>query len=320
MINTAIAGPIASARLPVRANQNPSTMADSATTMGTNTPATRSARRCTGALPLCACSTSRAICDSVVSAPTRVARTTRRPSTSIVAPVTVSPTTTSRGRLSPVTREVSMAATPSTTTPSVAIRSPGRTTNRSPTRSSPAATVRSLPSGSSTRASDAPCSSSARNAPPARRFDRASNHRPIRISATVTEATSRYRWCESPTLASNDISIDMPLSPASVKNRAYALHRKAAPTPTDTSVSIEASPWRRFFHATRWNGQAAQVATGADIANASHCQLRNCHALTIESTSTGTPRTPDTISRCRRGSMRSSTSAGSGVVLGTRAP
>ncbi len=38
-------------------------------TTGTNTAATRSASRCTGALPVCAASTSRAICASAVSAP-----------------------------------------------------------------------------------------------------------------------------------------------------------------------------------------------------------------------------------------------------------
>ena len=48
-------------------------------TTGTNTAETRSASRCTGALPVCACSTSRAIWASWVSAPTRVARTTSRP-------------------------------------------------------------------------------------------------------------------------------------------------------------------------------------------------------------------------------------------------
>ena len=53
--------------------------AASAITTGTNTPETRSASRCTSALPFWASATSRAIWASWVSAPTRVARTTSRP-------------------------------------------------------------------------------------------------------------------------------------------------------------------------------------------------------------------------------------------------
>ena len=91
-----------------------------------------------------------------VSAPTRVARTTSRPSALTVAPVTGSPGPTSTGTLSPVTSDASTAEAPSTTTPSVAIFSPGRTTNRSPTASSPTGTSRSVPSASSTATSLAP--------------------------------------------------------------------------------------------------------------------------------------------------------------------
>ena len=64
---------------------------------GTNTAETRSASRCTGAFPDCAASTSRAICASAVSAPTFVARTTRRPYVLIVAPATSDPGPTSTG-------------------------------------------------------------------------------------------------------------------------------------------------------------------------------------------------------------------------------
>ncbi len=103
-----------------------------AITIGTNTPEIRSASRCTRALPVWASSTMRAIWASVVSAPTRVARTTRRPPALTVAPVTASPPLTSTGIDSPVSIEASTADAPSWTTPSVAIFSPGRTTNRSP--------------------------------------------------------------------------------------------------------------------------------------------------------------------------------------------
>ena len=66
-------------------------------TIGTNTAEIRSASRCTGALPVWASSTSRAIWASAVSAPTRVARTTSRPPALTVAPVTASPGPTSTG-------------------------------------------------------------------------------------------------------------------------------------------------------------------------------------------------------------------------------
>ena len=105
-------------------------------TIGTKTAETRSARRCTSALPLWASATSRAIWASWVSEPTRVARTSSRPPTLTVAPTTLSPGPTSTGTGSPVSIDASTADVPDTTTPSVAIFSPGRTTNMSPTASS----------------------------------------------------------------------------------------------------------------------------------------------------------------------------------------
>src|SRR6266545_4787978 len=72
-------------------SQNPNVATATAMTTGTNTAEMRSASRCTGALPACACSTRRAICASCVSAPTRVARTTSRPPALTVAPTTMSP-------------------------------------------------------------------------------------------------------------------------------------------------------------------------------------------------------------------------------------
>ena len=115
-----------------------------------------------------------------------------------------------------------------------------------------------------------------------------------------------------------------PLSPALVKNNAYVLHPNAANTPTDTNVSIDASAWRRFLAAARWNGQAAQVATGALIAKASHCQLRNWSADTIDSNSTGAPSTPATTRRRNNGSPAASAEAAAPASpasdVGTRAP
>ena len=69
----------------------------------------RSASRCTGALPDCASVTSRAIWASAVSAPTRVARTTRRPPALTVAPATSSPGCFSTGTDSPVSSDWSTA-------------------------------------------------------------------------------------------------------------------------------------------------------------------------------------------------------------------
>ena len=65
--------------------------AASASTIGTNTAATRSASRCTGAFPTCASSTSAVIRASAVSEPTRCARTTSRPPRLTVAAATSSP-------------------------------------------------------------------------------------------------------------------------------------------------------------------------------------------------------------------------------------
>ena len=141
--------------------------------MGTNTPEIWSARRWTGALPAWASATMRPICASVVSEPTRVARTSRDPHVLTVAPVTASPGAASTGTDSPVRREVSRAEDPSTMMPSVATFSPGRTAKRSPTCRDEAGTtlsVRSPVSGSMRTcvASFAPMRSSERSASPAR--------------------------------------------------------------------------------------------------------------------------------------------------------
>ena len=120
--------------------------ADSTMTTGTKTAETRSASRCAGALPVCASSTSsrhaaRAGCRRRPGSPARRSR----PPALIVAPTTASPGSTSTGTGSPVSSEASIAEVPSTTMPSVATFSPGRTTNRSPTPSSATGTRVSTP-------------------------------------------------------------------------------------------------------------------------------------------------------------------------------
>ena len=126
------------------------------------------------------------ICASAVSAPTRVASTTSEPLALTVAPMTSSPGPTSTGTGSPVTIDASMLESPETTTPSVAIFSPGRTTNLVPTANSSSGT--SVPSSS--RADRTPRSASARIASPDRRFALISSHLPIRISAMITAPVS----------------------------------------------------------------------------------------------------------------------------------
>ena len=190
MIRTATAAVKAAAVSAPVPTQNPKVAAASTITTGTNTPEIRSASRWTGALPLCASSTSRPICASCVSAPTRVARTTSRPPALTVAPATASPGPTSTGTGSPVSSAASIAEAPSTTTPSVATFSPGRTTNRSPTASCATGIRLSTPSRS-TATSLAPSSSSARSAAPARRFERASKYRPASRNVVTPPTTSR---------------------------------------------------------------------------------------------------------------------------------
>ena len=171
--------------------------ADSTRTMGTNTPEIRSARRWTGALPACAAVTIRPIRASVVPSPTAVARTSSAPEVLTVAPVTDCPASTSVGTDSPVSSEASTAERPSTTTPSVATFSPGRTRNRSPAARSSmlmrssvrVASARGAPSSSRTSTASrlpdgevrttrvtslAPSSSRARRASPERYLARAS--------------------------------------------------------------------------------------------------------------------------------------------------
>ncbi len=174
MISTATAAAKASVAAWPVTSQPASVAADSTITAGTNQAEMRSARRCTGALPVWAASTSRAICASAVSAPTPVASTTRRPPALTVAPATVSPGPTSTGTLSPVSSERSTAEAPSTTTPSVATFSPGRTTKRMPTASWSTGRRCSRPSASRMATSLAPRSASAAMAAPARRLARAS--------------------------------------------------------------------------------------------------------------------------------------------------
>ena len=114
------------------ASQTPNVSTATPTTAGTNHKANLSAWRWTGALVACACRTRSMIRASAVCAPTLVVRKRNVPVVFMVAAMTASPARFSTGTLSPVNRDSSTSETPSSTTPSTGIRSPGRTSTRSP--------------------------------------------------------------------------------------------------------------------------------------------------------------------------------------------
>ena len=164
--------------------------------VGTKIAETRSARRAMGAFVSWAAATSSPIFASVVSDPTRVARTVSDPEVFRVAPVTASPTETSTGTDSPVSREASTAEDPAITVPSVAIFSPGRTRNSSPgSRSSTGiCTSRVVPrlSVRSRVAVRAPKLSRVRRASEERVRVRCSTARPISRNKVTIDAESKY--------------------------------------------------------------------------------------------------------------------------------
>ena len=141
---------------------------------GTKTPLIRSASRWIAAFSACASSTSLISRDSWVSGPVLTARTTSRPVSTMVPPMTVSPSPASPGTDSPVIMERSMAVWPNSTSPSAAMVSPGRTTNLSPGRSRLAGTGRSVPSGPSRHTSLAAAAARSRMAWLVMRLARAS--------------------------------------------------------------------------------------------------------------------------------------------------
>jgi hypothetical protein len=119
---------------------------ETAITAGTNTAATASARRCTGAFDPCASSTRRMIWAKVVWRPTRVVSILKVPILLMVAPKTFEPACFSTGMLSPVSIDSSTEDRPSVTTPSTGTFSPGRTMTMSPTATSSTGTSTSRPS------------------------------------------------------------------------------------------------------------------------------------------------------------------------------
>ena len=160
-------------------------------TAGTKYAAMTSARRAMGGLDPCACSTSRMICASAVSAPTLVARNVKEPVVFMVAPITSSPSLLTTGIGSPVSIASSTADEPLTTTPSTGTFSPGRTTTRSPTTTLSTGTSTSTPPRC-TRAVRGCSPMSALIAAPVWPLARASSSRPKRISVMMKAAESKY--------------------------------------------------------------------------------------------------------------------------------
>ena len=79
---------------------------------------------------------------------------------------------------------------------------------------------------------------------------------------------------------------------------------QAAVMPSETSVSMVKVPWRRFFSAAWWNGQADQSATGAAHPMRAQGQPGKRTDGISDSVSdrsvSGTKNTRATISRCHR--------------------
>ena len=158
-------------------------------TMGTKTEAMRSASAWIGALEVWASSTRRMIRESAESAPTAVARSRRRPVAFIVAPNTSSPPRFVTGKDSPVSIDSSTALSPSRTTPSTGICSPGRTTTVSPACTARTGISYSSPS-SRTRASCGRRAMRARTAAEVRPLARASSQRPSRTRPMIAADAS----------------------------------------------------------------------------------------------------------------------------------
>ncbi len=162
-----------------------------ATTAGTNQPATTSASLWIGARLRCASATIWTIWASRVSEPTRSATMISEPVPLTVAPITRSPAAFSTGIGSPVTIDSSTALEPSSTTPSTGTFSPGRTRSRSPARTWSRGTSSSLPSSPTRRAVLGARPSSARMAAPVRLRALSSSTCPSSTRVVITAAASK---------------------------------------------------------------------------------------------------------------------------------
>ena len=195
--STATAGTSAPSKVPDTNHQAANVMAASPTTTGTNTAETWSTSFCTGGLEPCAAATRRMMPESSVSRPVPEAThfSSRMPLT--VPANTRLPGALSTGMLSPVSMASSTAESPSTTRPSSAMASPGRTTKASPGWSVAIDTSTSRPSFS-THAVLGCRRTSASSARAVRALARASRNLPRSTSVTTAAEASKYRCSGRP--------------------------------------------------------------------------------------------------------------------------
>ena len=188
-----------------------------------------------------------------------------------VAPATSAPRPTSTGTDSPVSIDWSTADSPSTTTPSVAIFSPGRTTKqvadlraRRPGRAPPA------PSRS-TRASFAPSSSSLRIA---------SRRAALRARLEVAAEQDQRR----------DDGGDLEVRVRVERRRRGRPSTRARPRACRSRSACPSSPRRGARSAAPRGGsrRPQQKTTGVASASATHSQPANWSGGTIASSATGT--------------------------------
>src|SRR5450756_1603734 len=90
-------------------------------------------------------------------------------------------------------------------------------------------------------------------------------------------------------------------------------HPKEDKTPSETRVSMEVMPWRKFVHVALWNGHADQKTTGREreTSSQSHVGKRNCgsKAKTRPMSMRGKVRSTATMRRRLNMVMRRSASA-----------
>ena len=163
-----------------------------AITAGTNTPDTLSAILAIGALVAAASETIFIILLSVVSSPTRSALHISTPDSFVVAAETLSSTFLSIGIDSPVNADSFTAETPSMTTPSTGMFSPGKTLNISPIFTSSIGTTLSTPSTTSLAVFGASFISDL-SASVVLPFDIASSVFPMVIRQGIMAADSKYK-------------------------------------------------------------------------------------------------------------------------------
>ena len=142
----------------------------------------------------CARSTTAAMRDKVVCSPVAVTRTTRLPSTLAEPASNAAPEDLHTGMGSPVSRDSSADESPSSTTASTGIWSPGLMRRRSPVRSWATGVSTSCPAESNRRAVVGANSINALRAFPALELIRASSAWPTLMSVRMLTDSAKKRW------------------------------------------------------------------------------------------------------------------------------